>query len=185
MIRTWRQFPSELLCSYSLLVMHLMDLHTSNIVAHTRVRVTVAGRSSGANRSRDTRPTRGSWTSRSPRGALAARSALPLWTWEETQEETIRRPKKRPEKRSSVEVWFYYRGVLEVLWGLGLQHLEILSRPFLLVDLGTRTKHTCTCTHACTHTDTHTHTHTAVLQCKVFFLLHVREKKFFMLPKKE
>ncbi len=94
MIRMWRQFPSELLCSYSLLVMHLMDLHTSNIVAHTRVRVTVAGRSSGANRSRDTRSTRGSWTSRSPRGALAAGSALPLWTWEERQEENDQETKK-------------------------------------------------------------------------------------------
>lgn len=30
-----------------------------------------------------------------------------------------------------------YRGVLEVLWGLGLRHPEILSHPSLLVDLET------------------------------------------------
>lgn len=38
----------------------------SNIVAHTGVRVTVAGRPSGADRSGDPRPARDSRTSRSP-----------------------------------------------------------------------------------------------------------------------
>lgn len=28
-----------------------------------------------------------------------------------------------------------YQEVLEVLWGLGLRHLEILSHPFRLIDL--------------------------------------------------
>lgn len=34
-----------------------------------------------------------------------------------------------------------YRGVLEVLWGLGPQRLEILSLPSLLVDLDTHAEH--------------------------------------------